>query len=294
MEFSSLESIDKIQFEPEESKFIPKFRNVDYMIQEIVDKLDDLSKVDEDEIKDIIKRQHKFILNYDNFLSNARGFAQRLFMNKKFLTCLLDVIGTLVLDKEQIICINKLCYDYLRLSKGSKDQEVLDIMMSISYYINNNLVIRLSAELPIKESRLLAMIANSAFKLEKNIHRVNWFLTWVLQEDYNFTNIYLILYDHMMYPIIYTLLDVDNNISNYPIPKKNYDKISATILTLLLCMTSSDIYKVLTNYGYIWTLYGKPDTRIKFKELPDVEQFSRLKSVILKIDLGPYDDIEIP
>ena len=97
-----------------------------------------------------------------------------------------------------------------------------------------------------------------------------------------------------MYPIIYTLLDVDPNVNSNPDAKKNYDQITASMLTMLLCMTSEDIYKVLTNYGYIWILYGKPPVRLKFKTLQDTEQFSRLKKVILKIDLGPYQDIEIP
>jgi hypothetical protein len=98
----------------------------------------------------------------------------------------------------------------------------------------------------------------------------------------------------MMYPIIFTLLDVNNDLSNNPVAKKNYDQITATIITLLLCMTSDDMIKVLTNYGYIWKLYGKPAVRYQFKNLPEHEQFSRLKNVLTRIELGPYDDIEIP
>ena len=294
MQFNSLDPIDKIQLEPEEQRSIPKFMNIDYLIEQILQKFEDINSIDEDELKSIIRRQHKLILNYDNFLSTNREFAQRLFMNKKFLNCLLDIVGTLLLDREEKICINKLCYDYLRLPSDVKNQEILDILLSISYYVNNTLVIRLSSELPIKEARMLAIIANSSFKVEKNVHRINWFLTWILPYGYNLVNIYLTLFDHMMYPIIYTLLDVDHSVSNNLDAKKNYDQITATMITLLLYMTSEDIYKVLTNYGYIWTLYGKPEVRVKFKTLPDTEQFSRLKKVILKIDLGPYDDIEIP
>lgn len=281
-----------ISFEPEEGLSIPKFSNIDYLIEDILKKFEDINNIDETELKDIIRRQYKLILNYDNFLSNNREVAQKLFMNKKFLDCLLDIIGTLPLDREERICINKLCYDYLILK--DKSSEILDMLLSISYYVNNITVIKLSSELPIKESRMLAIIANSSFNIDKNIHRINMFLTWVLPYGYNITNIYMILFDHMMYPIIYTLLDVDPNINNNPEAKRNYDKITATILTLLLCMTSEDIYKVLTNYGYIWVLYGKPPVRIKFKDLPKSEKFQRLQNVILKIDLGPYKDIEIP
>ena len=294
MILSSLLPIDDIQFETDDTKSIPKFANIDYLIETILQKFEDIHSLDEAELKGIIRRQHKLILNYDNFLSNNREFAQRLFMNKKFLNCLLDIIGTLVLDREERICINKLCYDYLRLPPEVKNQEILDILLSISYYVNNTLVIRLSSELPIRESRMLAMIANSSFKIEKNIHRINWFLTWVIPFGYNITNIYLILFDRMMYPIIYTLLDVDETVNTNEIAKKNYDQITAAMISMLLCMTSDDILKVLTNYGYVWILYGKPKVRVYFKKLPDSEQFNRLKNVILKIDCGPYEDIEIP
>lgn len=170
----------------------------------------------------------------------------------------------------------------------------MNYLTSISYYVNNTLVIRLSAELPINEARLLAIIANSSFKIEKNVRRINRFLTYSLPPGFNMVNIYLILFDRMMYPIIHTLLDVIEDPNMTEDQKKNYDQITASMITLLLCMTSDDIYKVLTNYGYIWILYGKPKTRFKFKKLPDTEQFSRLKAVLRRIELGPYDDIEIP
>ena len=294
MTFKSLKPIDQIRLPEEEQRYIPKFYNIDYVIENILHKFEDINSVDDEELKKIICRQHKLILDYDNFLSNNREFAQKLFMNKKFLNCLLDIIGTLVLERDEKICINKLCYDYIRLPPENKNQEILDILMSISYYVNNKLVIRLMSELPIKESRLLAIISNSSFKLEKNIHRINWFLTWAIPNGFNITNIYLILFDHMMYPIIYTLLDIDPNVKTNEIANKNYNQITASILTLLLCMTSDDIYKVLTNYGYIWILYGKPETRVKFKELQELEQFDRIKKVLKRIEIGPYSDIEIP
>lgn len=294
MIFPSLGPIDDIKFEPDEERSIPKFKNIDYVIETIVKKFEDISNIDEQDLKDIIKRQYHLLLNYDNFVSGNREFAQKLFTNKKFLKCLLDLINILDLDREECVCINKLCYDYMTFKDSSKDTEIENMLLSISYYINNNLVIRLSAELPIREARMLAMFANSSYKTEKNIKRVNWFLTYILPNGYNITNIYIILFDHMMYPIIYTLLDVNNNLDNNSVAKKNYDQITATIITLLLCMTSDDMIKVLTNYGYIWKLYGKPAVRYQFKNLPEHEQFSRLKNALTRIELGPYDDIEIP
>lgn len=292
MDFISLEPIDQIQFEPDETRQMPKFTNIDYLIENIVQKFEDMNNISDDELKSIIKRQYKLILNYDNFLSNNREFAQRLFMNKRFLNCLLDIIGTLILDRDEKICINKLCYDYLRLP--NKDQEILDILLSISYYVNNILVIRLSAYIPIREARMLAIIANSSFKIEKNIHRINWFFTWVCTvESGTFMNVYQTLFDHLMYPIIYTLLQVDTEALKNQQTRINYNMITASMITLLLHMTMDDMVKVLTNYGYIWILYGKPPVRVEFRKLPDSEKFSRLRSAILQIDLGPYDDIEI-
>ena len=91
----------------------PLFHTIEYKMNDIVEKIENIDKFDEKEIKEIIIRQHQMILNYDNFLSSkeSRSLALKLFTNKRFLICFLDVIRLLSINEHEKICINKLAYD---------------------------------------------------------------------------------------------------------------------------------------------------------------------------------------
>ena len=171
----SLES-SELSREHSSELMTPIFRSVEYQISTIVEKITNINTLNEEEIKSIIVRQHQTILNYDLFLASdeSRGYVQKLFTNKRFLQIFLQVIGFLQLPYDEIVCINKLAYDYYIIP--GKDPEISDLLLQISYQINNILVIRLSGKLGMNGARVLSMIANSSFKEEKNVHRINTFL----------------------------------------------------------------------------------------------------------------------
>ena len=163
---------------PTESKIseeiTPTFESIEYKIENILEKIRNIDNLDEQEIKNIIVRQHTMILNYDLFLVSERDSALELFTNARFLSILLDIIGTLDLSSHEITCINKLTYDYY-VSKN-KDSEISELLLDLSYFINNKTAIRLSAIYGIQGARILAMISKSSFKEDKNITRVNRFI----------------------------------------------------------------------------------------------------------------------
>ena len=169
--FPSIPDADNSAIKEEKA---PVFESIEYKISQIVEKIKNIDQLNENEIKHIIVRQHTMILNYDLFLANERKYALELFTNKRFLKILLDIIGTIDLSNHEIVCINKLAYDYY-VSKN-KDKEVSDLLMEWSYFINNKTAIRLSAIYGIKGGRILAMISKSAFNPDKNINRVNRFI----------------------------------------------------------------------------------------------------------------------
>ena len=61
----------------------PLFHTIEYKMNDIVEKIENIDKFDEKEIKEIIIRQHQMILNYDNFLSSkeSRLLALKLLTN---------------------------------------------------------------------------------------------------------------------------------------------------------------------------------------------------------------------
>ena len=97
-----------------------------------------------------------------------------------------------------------------RFKTENKDENVSNLLLQITSYINSNLIIKLSSKLGINEARLLAMISRSIDDEEIRVHRVNRFLVNCDNprlEAQAMIDIMFFLYDRFMYPIVYTLLE---------------------------------------------------------------------------------------
>lgn len=292
---------DKPSGDLSQNNFIPVFHSVEFTLSTIVDKISNIDNLNELEIKNIILRQHKMILNYDLFLKSdeSRKHAQKLFTNKRFLQIFLDIIGLLDLSQEEVICINKLAYDYY-ISQDN-DQEISNLLLQISYQLNNILVLRLSGKLGMNGSRILSMIANSTFKVEKKVHRINTFLIRCNLElsIQDIVDIYCILFERFTYPFIYTMLEPKpSNLT--PEQLKRFDAISIAIITILNSLTSEDMKKVLFNYAYTLKLLKTNVNResnnqlvVRFA-LRSAIQYPRMLKVIDSIESDNFEDLFIP
>ena len=279
-------------YKDDDTPIEPKFEIIDYTIAAIVDKIKHINNLDEDEIKDIILKQHDTILNYNLFLgsSETRKQAQDLFTSKRFLKIFIKVINILNLSNHEITCINKLTYDYYIYP--DKDQETFDLLMQISNIVNYRMVIRLSAYLGMNGARILAMIRNSSFRLEKVVHRVNTFLVRCNIElsTQAIINILCILFDHFMYPFTGTMLYLKpKDLTDQQL--KRYDDISLAILTMLDSMTSDAMRQVLSNYAFTIKLCDIKEVRFKLKEL---KSYTRIQAIIRDIEMDPIDTLVIP
>lgn len=270
----------------------PIFRSVEYQISTIVEKISNIDTLNEDEIKSIIVRQHQTILNYDLFLASdeSRGYVQKLFTNKRFLQIFLQVIGFLQLPYDEIVCINKLAYDYYIIP--GKDPEISDLLLQISYQINNILVIRLSGKLGMNGARVLSMIANSSFKEEKNVHRINTFLVKYGELSVqDIVDIYCILFERFTYPFIFSMLESKpSGLSKSQLIC--FDNISLALLSILDSMTSEDIKRVLYDYAFTLKLI-RNDFSVRFS-LKSAKAYTRIQEVIKEIELDPIDTLIIP
>lgn len=232
------------------------FHTIEYEFDTIVSKIRNIDNIDDNHIKDIIKRQHSLILNYDLFLmdSDTRKEAQTLFSNKRFLSNLLDIIGLLDISYHEKICLNKLAYDYYQ--NDIKDQEVSNLLFQLTTAVNGKDVVVLSGILGMSGAKTLAMIRNSSFKEEKCIHRVN---TYIIKCGMNLStqsiiNIYCFLFDRFSTLFNYTMLEsAPSELSLTPNELNNYNSISLAIITILDSMTSNDILTVIRNYAYMIT-----------------------------------------
>ena len=232
------------------------FHTIEYEFDTIVSTLRNIDNIDDNHIKDIIKRQHSLILNYDLFLmdSETRKEAQTLFSNKRFLSNLLDIIGLLDISYHEKICLNKLAYDYYQ--NDIKDQEVSNLLFQLTTAVNGKDVVVLSGILGMSGAKTFAMIRNSIFKEEKCIHRVN---TYIIKCGMNLStqsiiNIYCFLFDRFSTLFNYTMLEsAPSELSLTPNELNNYNNISLAIIAILDSMTSNDILTVVRNYAYMIT-----------------------------------------
>lgn len=283
--FPSIPDVDNSTNKEEKA---PVFESIEYKISQIVEKIKSIDQLNENEIKHIIVRQHSMILNYDLFLANERKYALELFTNKRFLKILLDIIGTIDLSNHEIVCINKLAYDYY-VSKN-KDKEVSDLLMELSYFINNKTAIRLSAIYGIKGGRILAMISKSAFNPDKNINRVNRFIVKsnISLSVKDIIDTYCILYNHFTDPIIYTMLEV-RPVGLSTVENDRFTAISKAMMILLNSMTSSDIHKVLSNYIYVLQLSNTNVTRFSIKDTAIKGNLDRIANIISQLEFEIED-----
>ena len=247
------------------------FKTIEYQLSTIVEKIKDIDSLNDDEIKEIIIRQYQTILNYDLFLSvpETRNVALELFTNKRFLKLFFDIVGLLDLTEYQRICVNKLTYDYYSLP--NKDIEICELLMNISYIVNNKLVIRLSAILGIHNARVLAMVSNSTFRIDKKVHRINTFLLRCGMElsVQNIIDIYLTIFERFKDLFINTMLESLDSLSDddktNTIIIHNYNNISIAIVKILDSMISKDVEQVLLNYVYSLQILASPKLRFSFK-----------------------------
>lgn len=291
--FSSLKSLG---FTPKDSSLdapVTWFHSIEYHISTILEKINSIDTLNEAEIKNIISRQHSMILNYDLFLKSdeTRTCAQKLFTNKRFLEILSQIISLIYLSDEEIICANKLAYDYYRTE--NRDPEISKLLMEISFQINNILVIRLSAVVGMDAAKLLSMISNSSFKEEKRVHRVNTFLTKcnLNLSVQDFIDIYCIIFDKFRYVFVYTMLESKPN-NLLPHQNRSFDNISLAMLAMLDSLTSADIKTVLYEYAYTLKLM-KSDYIVRFA-LKTATTYPRILKVIEDIENDGFDDLRIP
>lgn len=261
------------------------FHSIEYELTGIINKINNINNLDDKEIRDIIVRQHSMILNYDLFLQSneTRIQALYLFTNERFLKNFLEVIRILDLSKHEIICLNKIAYDYYILE--NKDQKIADLLYRLTTEVNGKQVTVLSGILGISGAQILAMIRNSSFKIEKCIHRVN---TYIIKCNLDLTvqnivDIYCFLFERFTDVFIYTMMEPKYNyILNDYHKNLKFDNTSIALLEILNSLTTNDIRKVISDYGFILNMV-KPNYPPRFS-LKTATRYKRIVDVVKEIE----------
>lgn len=263
----------------------PVFHSIDYQLATILEKISNIDNLDENEIKTIIVRQHTMILNYDLFLSTkeSRELAQKLFTNKRFLSIFLSIGGLIQLNEHEVVCINKLAYDYYITE--NKDLEVAELLLQICYQVNNILVLKLSAYLGMNGARVLSMISCSSFRDWKRVLRVHTFLVKFESElsVQTMVDIICTIFGNRFTPAFIGMMLETKPSTLTPTQSVQFDNITCAIITILDSLTSQNIKIVLQNYAYTLKLKRKgiSDVRLPLRLLVN---FTRIQAVIDEIE----------
>lgn len=280
--FQSLKGVVDNNTTPPE-RVIPKFTNAEMTINTLVEKLKSVNTMSDQEIKDVIFRQYMTILNYDLFLATpeSRAVAQQLFTNERFLNNLVVCVQNLPLNEHQIICCNKLAYDYIALHPVTDaNPAVRNLLFDLSFRVNLKTVLPLSAIIGVDNAKYLAMLRKSSFKEDKNIIRVNRFLikSGLELNEQNMIDIYSKLFESVSTLFITTMFSIAQ--PDYTkLELLRYEEMSKAMIDILDSMPSTEIRIVLSNYASFYSLNGEPPIRFSMKNIHD--SYGRIKQVIL-------------
>jgi hypothetical protein len=267
----------------------PLFHTIEYELSSILSKILD-ENVDEDEIKDIIHRQHEMIFKYDLFLKAKIQLQMRaLFTNKRFLRCTLDIIRLLNISWYEKMCINIVAYDYNALP--DRDKETGELLYLLTTEVNTKEIILLSVILGEHNSKLLAMVRNSSFDEVTVVRRVNMFVVkcGVDLSIKNTVDIYCYLFNRITNLFVYTMMEQKpNNLTAEE--SRRFDYISVAMLEMLNSLDSNSIKHVITEYAYTLKL-SKRDIIVRFA-IKSVVKYVRIISVVRLVEES--ENIKIP
>lgn len=220
-----------------------------FNIQVLKDMLMNIDNLTDQELYNLIA------VSYDNILSNIfiNGDTNYLdiFTNQRFLTILNQVLYKVQLSYDNRIYCNKIAYDYLTI--GPNNEYTRELLIVLAKTVNRGVLPSLVG-LGLSED-FATMLALSRFSSKKelvNIKRLNFticsapkelmneqMIVWIYEKLIsNFTD----LFEGTMFDIC-DLNTVSQDYSDI------YSDISLAILTILECMPTQHIQKVLSRYA---------------------------------------------
>lgn len=263
------------------------FGELAYDPKHIAYQLNHIDSLDKLEINKIIYQHHDVILDYNLFFNNPdyRGAAQKAFTNEQFLLCLLAAIPSLHLSDHQIICCNKLAYDYVQYMNDEKNR-TSDLLMQLSSIVNRNLVLVLSGIVGTGPAQYLALVARSSFSDQKTVRRILNFLIFRIEgySTQDLLNIYQKLFNRIT---VFFIEAMDYVIDPEVLTEEQYKNdqtITISLLDIMMNMTSDNIRTMLREYGMNYFLYhqGCP-VRISLHHLNE-SCYGRILKVVREFD----------
>lgn len=256
------------------------------------DYINDIDNIQPVDLYNLIKETHKSILS-DIMTHNDTQYID-VFTNSRFLSTLIQVLGSVTLDYEERICCNKLAYDYFTVRNN--DPYIKELFYTLSKIVNRDLIPTLVAiGIPENTASQLVMARYSSNREITNVKRVNFIISMGSKEimtEQNIVYIYETLFDRFSPLFIGTMIDVYNDEEEWVTEDimEIYSTISLVVLLILNNMPSDKIRKVLIAYaGDFYALYNTKPNAYRFSMNSLSADYSRITYVVEALKLeGTY------
>lgn len=253
-------------------------------IKNTVKIIDELDESDEYEFID-----NNFVYIIKEFFSNNKDQVYtKLFLNKKFLKILAEVINRNFdrINIEMIALINRIIYLFITSGINKKYPDLKPLLFNISKNVNKQWFSDLIGYgLTDEESLILLSIRFSSEDNEFiSISEMNRFIIDIGKKDINriteecITNIYNLLYSNKLLLVEAIMNDYVEKFETEE-ERQMYSRISSSILIVIEESKMSDIRTILAAYASDYTLlHNGSKVRFSFMSLPI--NFPRINSVV--------------
>lgn len=240
--------------EKDKTIFIPDFPDETTTLKDVASHLKGINSLNDVDLMKLIRNDYRIFLD-ERYLLNFeyRQVIIDIFSNKRFLKALIDVLSYEPLIETQIICCNKVTWDYMS-QNNNRDQEISDLLLSLSDVVNRHIVKMVAAYIPIASvAQLITLARYSSFKEEKNINRVNKVIVKYAKgiSIQQIVNIYGVIFRNTRISVVFSTIMLDTDTKGYTSEElERYSAISVAILEILeQGMSSKDIATILRVYA---------------------------------------------
>ena len=185
------------------------------------EKIKNINNLQDIELIQLIRSNYSFIFNIEDKeivdIINSPAIPNiQLFVNERFLNCLIDVVTYNPLSVIEKITCNTIIYEYIVLL-GGDNQRIRSLLIKLSKVVNRELVnILLSMRLSSELASCIAFTRNSSMIEEVNVKRIKFLLSQQNIEYNDLKQLYRILFgQNIFFLFTYTMFDVYKSLEDW-------------------------------------------------------------------------------
>ena len=267
-----------------------KFTNIDFDLDDIVNKLKSVDKYSYEDLLNIVYNSYETILD-DIFMRDKemRKSIIEAFENELFVKAFVEGISNSTLNESQLFSCNKIAWDYI---SGGHNTKIKELFLQLSLIINRNTINILSTKIPMSTSKMVALARFSSMNDTTSATRVNSVLCSIPEQlsTPTIVDIYSILYRTSVTQLFEAIMydDGDSTVNIV-----NYNNITSAIFNILNNMPGNEIRTVLFSYAENYRLLNRKNKlRVDVTEYAIVNNFKRVFDTINY--LHDREDIKMP